>query len=63
MKEKELRVNTFLKSFFDIEYDRQHLILSNLDVFYNVINRLGTPIQNFGKEEIPKKIFRKEEEK
>lgn len=50
MKEKELRVNTFLKSFFDYEYDRQHLILSNLDVFYNIINRLGTPIQNFIKE-------------
>ena len=49
MKEKvevEVSTNTFLKSFFDIEYNKNKLLFSNLGNIYSLITFLSNNIEN-----------------
>ena len=49
MKEKvevEVSTNTFLKSFFDIEYNKNKLLFSNLGNIYSIITFLSNNIEN-----------------
>ena len=49
MKEKvevEVSTNTFLKSFFDIEYNKNKLLFSNLENIYSLITFLSNNVEN-----------------